>query len=271
MTRPEVIRMLKSIGLRPDKAAGQNFLLDEKVVAMMVKTAAVKEGDTVLEIGPGLGVLTAALLDCGAKVIAVELDQRLFGYLRQRFAHRRRLTLVHGDIFRIRLGDYVRDRQYKVVANLPYSGTALFFRNFLAIPPRPSDMTVMIQRDVARRIVAQPGEHSLLSLLVQSSCIPTIVADIPPSSFYPSPQVYSSVLLCPHVSTSLIEEQPQLWRKIRAGFSSRRKQLHNALAAGLDRSHADILRAMVAAGLNPAIRAQDLTVKNWLELEKTLR
>ncbi len=174
MNRTDVSRLLKTIGLRPEKAAGQNFLLDTNVVKRMVKAAEVRSGDTILEIGPGLGVLTSALVATGARVVAVELDQRLFGYLRKRFAAEKSLTLVHGDMFRIKLSDYVTDRGYKIVANLPYSGTALFFRNFLTLPPRPSAMTVMIQRDVARRITAAPGQHSLLSLLVQSACRPAI-------------------------------------------------------------------------------------------------
>lgn len=270
MTRADVQRILKRIGLRPQQAAGQNFLLNDDVCQAMVDAAGVGPDDTILEIGPGLGALTAVLLASDAKVVAIELDRRLAAYLRQQFRGRANLTLIEGDVFQVNLNDYLTDQGYKLVANLPYSGTSLIFRNFLTQSPRPISLTTMVQADVAKRIAAEPGDMSLLSLLVQYYSVPHLLTTVPPTDFYPVPHVQSAVLHCEPVRTPDPAEAEQLFRVARAGFSSRRKQLHNSLAASLHRRVPDIDKLLDAVGIKPSRRAQELTLEEWLQLAKKL-
>ncbi len=267
-SRQEVQRILTQIGLHPQQAAGQNFLLDETVVQAMTAAAEVKADDTVLEIGPGLGLLTEALLDTGTTVVGVELDRRLFSYLQRRFQGQKKLQLIHGDIFRINLNDRLVDGQYKLVANLPYSATALVFRNFLTLPPRPSVLTVMIQKEAAERIMAKPGAMSLLSLLAQYYSHPHLLLTVPPARFYPTPKVQSAVLQCVDVRSPDAAESATVFRIARAGFSSRRKQLRNSLAAGLHLAPVEVDERLRRAGIDPTTRAQALSVDNWRELAR---
>lgn len=267
MTREQVNGILRKIGLRPQQAAGQNFLLDETIAEAMVDAAGVTEGDTVLEIGPGLGVLTDALLQRGARVVAVELDQRLFAYLQDKYQTNSNLKLVQGDIFRVNLNEYLQDGKYLLVANLPYSATSLIFRNFLSLVPRPTSLTTMIQRDVAERIVAQPGQMSVLSVMVQYYSQPSMLFDVPATSFTPTPKVVSSVLHC-EVTRPVQPTDQDFFRLVRAGFSARRKQLKNTLSASLHCTVSEAEKMLEKAHISPSARAQELSVENWLSLAK---
>lgn len=267
MTRAEVIRLLEQTGLRPQQAAGQNFLLDESVAEAMVDAADVQAGEKILEIGPGLGMLTEALSQRGANVTAVELDERLSKYLQQKYQPTKNVTIVPGDIFRVNLHEYVADGQYKLVANLPYSSTSLVFRNFLSQSPRPTSITVMIQRDVAERIVAEPGQLSMLALTVQYYSRPSLLFDVPAESFTPKPKVVSAVLHC-EVTRPIQSGDRELFRVMRAGFSARRKQLKNTLSASLHRPVSEVADIMKKMGIGETARAQELTMENWLDLAK---
>lgn len=270
MSPAEVQSILRTIGLKPQQAAGQNFLLDEQVAESMVDVAGVTEGDTVLEIGPGLGILTAALSNRGAKVIAVELDARLFPYVKKRFAGQKNIRIIHADIFKVNLKDYFQDGKYLLVANLPYSATSIVFRNFLTLAPRPSSLTVMIQREVAQRICAQPGEMSMLALTTQYYSQPSLVFDVPPANFFPTPKVTSTVVHCDHLKAVDDNVDKKLFSFMRAGFSSRRKKLSNSISASLKLSTAHIEEKMAKVSLSSNARAQELTLKNWKELYKNL-
>lgn len=267
MTRLEVQRLLKKIGLRPQRAAGQNFLIDQSICDEMIETAEVSAADTVLEIGPGLGILTDRLLAAGARVMAVELDQRLADYLRHRFRGQPRLNIVHGDIFRTRLDTELKDRGYKLVANLPYSATSLVFRNFLTLSPRPSALTVMIQKEVAERIVAEPGKMSLLSLSVQYHADPVLVSTVPPTSFWPAPEVTSAIL---HAALKDPEppadERTRVFHLARAAFSGKRKTIANSLSALPEFSKADITNILTRVGISPSARPQDFSLEIWRKI-----
>lgn len=270
MTRAEIIRLLKQTGLKPQTAAGQHFLLDESIPEKMVAVADIVAGDRVLEIGPGFGILTEALLNAGADVVAVELDQRLATYLRKRFKNHPGLTIVQADIFQVTLNDYFQAGEYKVVANLPYSATSLVFRNFLTLPPRPSSLTVMIQREVARRLTARPGQHSVLSIISQYYSTIEPVMDVSPEVFWPVPAVVSSIVHCHTLRTPDPAEAERFLRMIKIGFSARRKQLKNTLSAGLKLPAEKIEPTLTKIGLSPQLRAQDLEIKDWLILAKNL-
>lgn len=269
MTSQEIQRALRKIGLRPQAAAGQNFLLDETVVERMIQAADIQAGDKVLEIGPGLGILTEGLLQAGAEVVAVELDQRLAEYARQKFADFPGFQLVHGDIFKVRLPDIFEDGDYKLVANLPYSSTSLIFRNFLTLPPRPSSLTVMVQRDVAERIAAAPGALSILAVMVQYYGHVNIVCEVPAESFYPTPRIESSVLQVDQLQPVRPTDK-KLFHVIRAGFSARRKQVQNSLAGTLHRPTPEVAAALASIGVEPTIRAQEIPVGTWPKISQVL-
>ncbi len=270
MTRSQIIRLLKQTGLKPQTAAGQHFLLDETIPERMVEVAEVVAGDRVLEIGPGFGILTEALLNAGAEVVAVELDRRLAAYLRRRFKGHPGLTVVENDIFRVNLNEFFVDGDYKVVANLPYSATSLIFRNFLTLSPRPSSLTVMIQREVARRLTAKPGEHSILSIVSQYSATIESVFDVSPEMFFPVPAVVSSVVHCSNLKTHTESEMNEFLRMVKIGFSARRKQLKNTLAAGTKLEMGKVEEILKKSNISPTLRAQDLTIKDWQTLSKNL-
>lgn len=270
MTRQEIQKHLKQIGLRPQRAAGQNFLMDEKVCQEMVKTAEVGPDDTVLEIGPGLGILTKHLLAAGARVIAIELDRRLAEYMKTAFRRQPKLAIIQQDVFKVNLNDILKDRQYKLVANLPYSSTSLVFRNFLTLSPRPSRLTVMLQKEVASRIVAVPGEMSLLAVSVQYYATPRVVMQVPKTSYWPIPEVSSAVIDCPLKPEPDPIEAKALFQLARLAFAGKRKQLHNTLSAGLRLSAREIVLRLEAAGVDGHLRPQDLTLEDWRRLAKNI-
>ncbi len=268
MTPGEVQGIFHTIGLRPQQAAGQNFLLDENVVESMVDAAGVEAGQKVLEIGPGLGILTRALLNRGAHVVAVELDARLYAYMKKKFKGQERLRVIHDDIFKVQLAKHFTEGEYKLVANLPYSATSLVFRNFLTLAPRPMSMTVMIQREVAQRICAGPGDMSMLALTVQYYSQPALLFDVPPAKFFPIPKVTSSIIHAEVLNKVETDADNALFAFMRAGFSSKRKKLSNSLSASLKISTSVIEAKMAKVSLKKEVRAQELSLENWVELKK---
>ncbi len=270
MDRTTLQRLIRQIGLKPQIAAGQNFLCDRSVVDRMVATAKVSRESTVLEVGPGFGILTDAVLGAGAQVVAVELDQRLSAWLKKHYAENPRVTIIPGDVFKVRLDERLHDRAYQVVANLPYGATSLLIRNLLTLKPRPKRMTLMLQREVAERIVAKPGQMSLLSLLAQLYSRPRIVQLVPAQSFYPIPKVDSAVIDFPDIRTIPEEQATTIFRVARAGFSGRRKQLHNTLAHALHRKQEEIKEILETEGIDPSTRAQELRVEDWVRLAPQL-
>src|SRR5690348_12243160 len=175
--------ILRDLGVTPSRRMGQNFLVDRGVLAGIVAAAGVRPGETVIEIGPGLGILTAALAEAvgaSGRVIAVELDKRLAAYLQSAYADTPHVTILQQDILRVMPGDLVGPAPYTVVANLPYQITSAAFRHFLESPHPPGRMTLLVQREVAERIVAAPPEMSILAIAVQFFARPRIALVVPP-------------------------------------------------------------------------------------------
>ena len=260
--------LLERLGVRPYKGWGQSFLVNPGVPRRIVEVAGVRPGDLVVEVGPGLGVLTEPLLAAGARVVAVEIDPRLAAYLRERFAGEVRLRLVEGDILRLAPAELApAGEPYQVVANLPYSVTSAVLRHVLAGPRRPVQVVVMVQREVAERIVAGPPEMSLLAVSVQFFGRPRLALRVPAGAFYPPPKVDSAVVAVTIQEPPLPEaEHDAFFRVVAAGFGQRRKTLANSLGAGLGLSRPAVVAALTGAGIDPQARAETLAVPDWVRL-----
>lgn len=261
-------RQLEELGVRPYKGWGQNFLLDPDVPVAMIATATIEPGSLVIEIGPGLGILTEALLVAGARLIAVEIDPRLAAALRERWAGHPNLTIVEGDIMRLPLSQLVPGAEpYRVIANLPYSVTAGVFRHLLSSARRPQRIVVMVQHEVGQRLVARPPEMSLLAVSVQLFGMPELVRSVPASAFWPVPKVDSVVVAMTVDEPPLSEsDQPGFFRLVAAGFGQRRKTLVNSLSGASHAPRPAIASQLARAGIDPQRRAETLTIAEWLAL-----
>jgi 16S rRNA (adenine1518-N6/adenine1519-N6)-dimethyltransferase len=262
-------RYLARSGLAARKRQSQNHLADPLVLEDIVAAADPPPGRRILEIGPGLGVLTGALLERGAKVTAVEVDERLAAHLRRRFAAPAagELRLIEGDALDIPITELV-EPPYDVVANLPYHITSPVLHHLLGGEPRPEKLVLMLQREVAERIAAAPGGLSYLSVFVQYHADVHVARVVPPWAFEPSPSVESAVLVGrTHLRRLAPEREEELWRLAQAGFRERRKMLHNVLPRQLPhitRQRFD--QALQSAGIDPDRRPQTLSVDDWLTL-----
>ncbi|MDH4142260.1 MAG: 16S rRNA (adenine(1518)-N(6)/adenine(1519)-N(6))-dimethyltransferase RsmA [Chloroflexota bacterium] len=271
----DVRATLRTAGLRARHALSQNFLADPDVLEAILAEAAAVPGDRVLEIGPGLGLLTGGLLDAGARVTAVELDRGLAAFLRERFdraLEANRLTLIEGDALDQDLLHLVAP-PYEVVANLPYHITSPILHALLGDVPRPSRLVLMVQREVADRIAAPPGKMSYLSVFVQYHARVRVALRVPAGAFEPEPAVESAVIVVePYDVDDRLspQEEDGLWRLVQAAFRERRKMIHNVLARQLPVDAGRVTAALAAAGIAPDRRPQTLAVGEWLSLREAL-
>lgn len=278
-----VRRALRAAGTRARHSLSQNFLVDPDVLDAILAEASPRTGDRILEIGPGLGVLTAALVDAGAAVVAVELDETLATRLARELADAvargeveadapGSLRLVVADALDVDLPALV-DPPYDVVANLPYHITSPILHRLLPPPgvPRPDRLVLMVQREVAERIAAPPGAMSYLSVFVQYHAEPRIARIVPPAAFEPPPAVDSAILALdvrPPDRPGALDGagEAALWRLVQACFRERRKMLHNVLARQLPLAPDRVAAALAAAGIAGERRPQTLSVGEWLRL-----
>jgi len=262
-------RYLARSGLAARKRHSQNHLADPLVLEDIVAAADPAPGRQILEIGPGLGVLTGALLERGANVTAVEIDQRLAAHLRRRFASPAtgEIRLVEADALDVPVAELV-ELPYDLVANLPYHITSPVLHHVLGSEPRPERLVLMLQREVAERIAAPPGGMSYLSVFVQYHAEVRVVRLVPAAAFEPAPNVESAVLAGVTRPRRLeLEREDELWRLVQAGFRERRKMLHNVLPRQLPhitRSRFDAALAQV--GIAADRRPQTVSVEEWLAL-----
>jgi len=280
LSRRGVREALERLRLHPSRRLGQHFLVEPAALHRILEAAELTGEDAVLEIGPGLGVLTSELLRRAGRVVAVELDRRLCASLRERFAGVASFTLVEGDVLKLDLGQLMtgagagagESRRYKVVANLPYGITSAALRHLLEARPAPSRLVLMVQLEVARRVTAAPPEMSLLALSVRYYAQPKIVARVPAGCFLPPPQVDSAVL-CLEVSAQPRVDVPaeSFFRLVRAGFLHPRRQLGNNLAAGLDRPREEVRAALDRAGVAPQRRPETLSLEDWAAVYREIR
>jgi 16S rRNA (adenine1518-N6/adenine1519-N6)-dimethyltransferase len=265
---------LRDEGLRARHSLSQNFLADPDVLQSILDLAAPESGRRILEVGPGLGILTGGLLDGGASVTAVELDRRLaerLSRVRAEAIQSGSLQLVQGDILDQKIPGLM-EPPYAVVANVPYHITSPILHRFLGVAPRPERLVLMLQREVAERISAAPGDMSYLSVFVQFHAAVRIAFNVPRDAFEPAPEVESAVVEI--VPLDPLGENPRLshadedglWRVVQAGFRERRKKLHNVLARQLPLTGAQAQAALDATGIDGNRRPQTLSVDEWLAL-----
>lgn len=287
-----LLSQLSALGIRPKKGLGQNFLVDPAHRARIVAAAELTQGDIVLEIGPGPGVLTELIAEQAGRVIAVELDDRLIPFLRSRFAGQPHVSIVHADILKVEVGELMTKDEgrrtdagassvfgrssfagYRVIANLPYYLTSAVIRQLLESAPPPERLVLAVQREVAERMVAAPPEMSLLALGVQFYCTARIVERIPAGAFYPVPKVDSAVVRLDRRAEPVVSgvEAEEFFRVARAGFSQPRKQLRNSLAAGLGIAPVQAEAWLSAALISPQRRAETLTLTEWGTLTRHVR
>jgi 16S rRNA (adenine1518-N6/adenine1519-N6)-dimethyltransferase len=266
--------LLDKYGIRAVHDRGQNFLVDDSVLDSVIAAAEVEAGDNVLEVGPGPGMLTEKLLARGAFVVGVELDGRFQRLLTDRFAGRD-FRLVSGDALEQASGDLVRNfpdptAGYKVVANIPYGITSRLLLKFLREPPMPTVVTVMVQKEVADRVVAEPGGMNRLAVTVQSLGVPRKIRNVSRGSFSPPPRVDSAVLRVdlrkqPQLANMPENEIDEYLAFVGRVFSSPRRKISNLLAGeagGKERAN----RLLAASGINPQARPTELTASDWITL-----
>jgi len=281
LTDKKTIKELaKKAGLSPNRQSGQNFLLSREVIDRIISVADLQKEDKVLEIGPGFGTLTTAMLETGAMVHAFELDRRLTEFNRRYEKIYPRYKIHQADVLgagRI-INQEFNDLDYKLIANLPYNITSRVLRIFTEKKPRPHTMVVMVQREVAERIAAQPGQMSILSVAVQFHGQVEIIMEVPADKFWPQPEVNSSVIKITGLGQDINgykkelspAREPDFFHVVKIGFSSKRKQLQNNLINGFGQERDKILEIMSKIGLKDDIRAQELSVFQWIKLCKLL-
>jgi 16S rRNA (adenine1518-N6/adenine1519-N6)-dimethyltransferase len=267
----QVKRLLRQSGLRARKSLGQHFLADASVLQTIVKAAELSPADTVIEVGPGLGILTAELVRRAGNVVAVELDTKLASLLKRRLASPANLRVINADILKIELSELLEGAShYKVVANLPYYITSPVLRYFVEALPKPSLMVVMVQKEVGEAIVAGPGRMSLLAVGLQIYSKPRIISHVPAQCFYPQPKVDSVIVrfdLLPEPVVK-VSDMGAFFDLVRAGFSLPRKQLHNSLAHSLGMKPAEITLLLEGAKIDSKRRAETLILEEWAKLYK---
>jgi len=270
-------RMLRHFDLKARKRLGQHFLIDEEVLQLITSAAELTPTDIILEIGPGLGILTRELAKQAGQVIAIELDNKLAAILKQTLASFDNVAIINEDILRIAPATLLPEPEtklppttspYKVVANLPYYITSPVLRHFLEASVKPEIMIVMVQKEVAEAIVAEPGQRSVLSISVQFYGKPRIVSYVPAQSFYPAPEVDSAILrvdLYPQPAVAVTDER-SFFELVRAGFTASRKQIVNSLAQGLGLPKTEVLASLERSDIAPQRRAETLTLDEWAQL-----
>lgn len=263
--------LMNEFGIKPKKSLGQNFLVEPAGLRKVFEAAAVKPDDQVLEIGAGLGSLTVLLAQAASSVVAVEIDRELIPALQKVLEKYPNTKIVEGDILRQNLENLGLEAGYLVVANIPYYISSAILRHLLTVQKKPSRMILTVQKEVAERVCAREGKHSLLSLSVQVFGKPSLAGIIPSGSFYPAPEVDSAVLVIELFEQPVIpqEDLDIFFSLAKAGFSQKRKTLRNSLSGGLRISTQDAEILLGQAGLDPMLRAETLSLEAWSRLVQT--
>ncbi len=258
------------------KSLGQNFLINQGIIDKIIKAGEISSKDIVIEVGPGTGNLTRALIETGARIIAIEKDHRLIEDLEAEFSAVQ-IEIVEADVLELGtetlIGNWeLKNGNYKIIANLPYYITSHFIRTVLENWPSPSLLVLMVQKEVAKRIMAKPPEMNLLALSVQYYAIPEIVAYVSRGSFRPMPEVDSAVIkLTPRTEYPLTAEKEELFFSIiKSAFAGKRKQLINTLPVVIGKNKQGTAELLTQIGLSPQTRPETVDMAHWLILVNSL-
>jgi len=266
--------LLEKRGIKPSKKLGQNFLVSKSVLERILRAANLKKTDIILEIGPGIGTLTRELAKRVKKVIAVEKDKKMIEILKETLKEFENIEIVEGDILKLENGSMVKwfnGLSYKIVANLPYYITSPLIRKFLESKNPPSQMILMVQKEVAQRICAPPKKMNVLALSVQFYSKPEIISFVSKKSFWPCPKVDSAILKLKVKRQKAKVNKDLFFKIVKAGFSHPRKQLVNNLSFELKLEKEKIKSWLLKNKINPTQRAQTLQLNDWLKLAKTFK
>lgn len=247
------------------KELGQHWLHDESILDAIVEAGEVAEKDFVLEIGPGLGTLTQKLADTGAQISALEFDKDLLGSLRKKFKNCNNVAILEGDIRTFNFSELPKD--YKIVANIPYYLTSHLIRSISESDNSPSLAVLLIQKEVAERLCAKPGQMSILSVTAQFYFECFLDIEVPAEYFTPPPKVDSQVVVLKYRKSKLFDvDEKQFFRVVKAGFSEKRKTLRNSLSGGLAISKEQAEKLLKKTRIDSGKRAQELSLDDWREL-----
>lgn len=253
------------------KSLGQHFLTDRGIIRRILNASELDLKDHVVEIGPGRGHLTDAIAERVGSLIAVEIDQNLVRDLNERFIGQTNVTIFSGDAREVDFSLLTNtSKPYKLVANLPYYAAMPIIRRFLGSSHRPSMMVIMVQREVAQQMVAQPGDMGLVSVAIQLYGRPKIIANVSPRSFRPQPKVTSTIVRIDPFDSPVVnfDREENFFRIVKAGFSAPRKQLRNSLKNGLNIESDIVDKWLVKSEIDPIRRAQTLTLDEWARMYK---
>ena len=260
--------------IKPLRRRGQNFLINNLIIRKILETADLKKDDTVLEIGSGLGTLTSEIAKKVKMVVAVEVDQTLIKVLKDQLQDYKNIKIISGDIRKLSLKD-LKLSDYQIVTNLPFNITGLILKRFLSQKPKPQSITLILQKQVAERIMAQQGQMSIVAVSVQFYAQAKIISPVSRNSFWPKPKVDSVIMkIIPLVGSTFLGNQiseEQFFKIVKAGFSSRRKYVLNNLAKGAIMDKRLGGKIFKKIGFNPKARAQELSVEDWIKLTKELK
>ncbi|MBT3377749.1 MAG: ribosomal RNA small subunit methyltransferase A [Lentisphaerae bacterium] len=271
MTRSEIIPLLHALGIHPSKKLGQNFLVDSNLLDAMVRDATPQAGERVLEVGPGLGALTRRLLSAGCHVTAVEIDYRLAEFLREDLAGEERFRLIRGDACQVDYEATMGSAPFRVIANLPYACSSVLLAQLVRLPNPPTEMIVLLQREMAERLIALPQTkaYGALSVAIRLHYDVVPLRRIPPDVFFPAPQVDSMQIRIAQSANALNGQQLMHAAAVaRIGFSQRRKQIAKLLSKHVPREH--VLEALSHLGLPEDCRAEDLPPETFHRLAERL-
>lgn len=254
---------------------GQNFLNNKTIIKQIIDFANLSVNDFVLEVGPGKGILTEELAKVCKKVMSVEIDRNLIDALRNKFENNEKVEILEGDILGMNIegimNNKLRVNGYKVVANIPYYITSPIIRFFLENEFPPQEMILMVQKEVAERITAKPGNHSILSLSVQYYADPELLFYVDKNNFDPIPEVDSAVIKVSSIKHNVLSiERDKFFRIVRAGFCAKRKTIANNLANSFHLDKKEVEEKLKAAGILPTARAQELSIEEWKKLSEVI-
>ncbi|MBQ9266883.1 MAG: 16S rRNA (adenine(1518)-N(6)/adenine(1519)-N(6))-dimethyltransferase RsmA [Clostridia bacterium] len=269
----ETRMLLNQYGLRANKRLGQNFLISDEIVEQIIEKSEITENDTIIEIGPGLGTLTKALLEKSKKVIAIELDPNMVDILKNRFITDK-LEIIYGDVLKVDLNEIIANEgSVKVVANLPYYITTPILMKLLEERYALKSITVMVQKEVGERICSEPGikEYGAITVTTNYYSAPKIIIDVPRENFLPSPEVDSCVMKLDVLEkpSVMVANEKVFFELIRNGFNHRRKTISNSLASG-NVPKEKIMQVLGELGIDEKLRAEDLSIEDYANIANRL-